>query len=173
MTMRTLLLVCAACSAPWHVDGQQILAGSDTAQIWTVALQTHFSTFEGLHNTDRLWLSGWHGPDVLRPLSSFVTARLQEAFPEAESVDPGDELFACPPGQQVRMPGRGCPIREAGRIVTFFAIATVEDGHVQTGVSVTRSAPDGSWTSMLTVILQLRREPSGWTVEKILDVART
>lgn len=116
----------------------------------------------------RLWLrewategpAGWNRVAVPEPVVDAIRA----AFPRAVLTDEYPELFLCPEGEEVRMPGNGCPIRDGGRIVSFYERPETA-GPPEVHVSVTTTGCEGECTWMEVWAAVLERSPVGsWEV---------
>ena len=165
-----LLPLAWALVLPTAASGQNAvrLLPADTAALFVVALDTIRKTMGQPFSTeDTIWLR----PDRDRQAhpSSVTLGRLVERFPALTLVEEAEQLFECPPGVEVRMPGQGCPIRGGGRIVRFGRIVVEDEGTVRLSLSIIHSADDGSWTHLLGQEVRLIRTADGfWVVADFL-----
>ena len=172
-----LLPLAWASVLPTAASGQNAvrLLPADTAALFVVALDTIRTTmWQPFSREDTIWLRpdrDWLRPDRDRQghPSSVTLARLVERFPALTLVEEAEQLFECPPGVEVRMPGQGCPIRGGGRIVRFGRIVVEDEGTVRLRLSIIHSADDGSWTQLLGQEVRLIRTVDGlWVVADFL-----
>lgn len=88
---------------------------------------------------------------------------IRAAFPTARPADTIESLFQCPPGVRVRMPGQGCPIRDAGVIVRLGSIE-IERDTLRTSGELIQTAPGSrgpsTWASGLSLVFV--RTAEGW-----------
>ena len=166
-----LLPLAWASVLPTAASGQNAvrLLPADTAALFVVALDTIRKTMflQPFSREDTIWLR----PDRDRQghPSSVTLGRLVERFPALTLVEEAEQLFECPPGVEVRMPGQGCPIRGGGRIVRFGRIVVEDEGTVTLRLSIIHSADDGSWTQLLGQGVRLIRTVDGlWVVADFL-----
>ena len=80
-------------------------------------------------------------------------ATITSVFPTARVVTYSDTVFMCPPGVQVDMPGRGCPIRESGVIVELFDLRVKGDSLWTTGSLIQSNASGtATWANMVGLL---------------------
>ncbi|MGH7505420.1 MAG: hypothetical protein ACRELX_07200 [Longimicrobiales bacterium] len=105
---------------------------AEPAQVWLTTVRFVLDSLGPVDESVRIWVQPARprettGDTVTAVTSPEVRPELERAFPNARVTPASDVLFLCPPGVQVRMPGRGCPIRENGVIVRLGPVSVQGD----------------------------------------------
>ena len=136
-----------------------LISASDSVVVWTAALDTVAKSL----NVERhqvLWLQ-----PTPHPPSATVVRGVQSLFPNMRVNDSEAELFLCPPGRTLTMPGTGCPIRENGAILRLRTIKAATQDEVSVTVSFVRSNQEGDRTWLTAQEVLLARTVDGrWQV---------
>ena len=93
-------------------------------------------------------------------------AAVMRLHPRIRLVSPAENLFLCPPGRVVRMPGSGCPIREDGVIVSLFDFRVAGDSLIAGG-DVIKSRGDSTWAEGMAYVFRWAK--GAWTFVRLLD----
>ena len=102
-------------------------------------------------------------PDFLRVTSDLLTTIVQ-AYPGVRPVSPLENLYQCPPGRTVRMPGSGCPIRDDGAIVSLIALQAEGDS-LLSGGHVIKSDGSNTWAESISFVF--RRVSGAWRYVRV------
>jgi len=168
--------VVVAVARPTGVGAQAStpLNSADSAAIFFTALDSvRQSMWRPFGEDAVIWLRGRRDSPVETP-SAAVMSELRQHFPSLEFVSSSADLFECPPGLQVQMPGQGCPIRDGGRIVSFGAPEQDPSGNVTLWLFVTHSSEDAAWTQLFGRQLRLTRDArGGWRILEFLQTLVT
>lgn len=158
MTLILVAVVIVCLPRSIAAQGSISLAPSDVADLRVAVLRGAIESIPS-HWTPatRLWVrlplrieEGAH-EGFEQEFTSLEWSALAEAFPMAIQVRrDGLDLYVCPPGITVSMPGSSCPILEDGIIVAFGAMTSEDDGvvraecyFIQTQRGLTRSSGAG------------------------------
>ena len=106
----------------------------------------------------RVWLVNDPGATGSTFLSPAAIEELSNLIPGLVPISEGDNVFECPDGGRPIFPGRSCPIRDDGTILSFGRIEVVDPETVHMWVGRTwpsytfgaqfalrRSGPDDRW----------------------------
>jgi hypothetical protein len=126
--------------------GQSILTHADSASITLEQLKFLLAR-EASTAVSRIWIRTSEplairreGSPPLVPMAPAVAEALRAAFPEARfTPDSNEQLFLCPAGVRVVMPGSGCPIKDDGVIVVLSPIRLVGDSVAARGTIIRSS----------------------------------
>ena len=130
------------------------LTGADSAQLRVAALRVVFDSLQSpWTESTRLWvrLPNQYDSEAKQwrefAFTALEWATISGAFPNAVRFSREDQPpFLCP---SVLIPGRGCPIKDGGIIVTFGQITLGADGTVLTIGGLIQSSGNATWRQSL------------------------
>jgi len=162
-----VLVASAGCGTGWRTPPD--LTAADTAMIFAAALDTiRQGGSVRFHSDGVIWVMGTRAAQrdaPLKPVSDAVWDQFTTRLPQALRAGPEEELFECPPGEEVMMPGNGCPIRGNGVITTFEGLEVKRNKRATLLIFLVHSAEDGRWTQMIGEEVQMSRaENNAWEV---------
>lgn len=178
--------VFVACASEPRGSDPSTLSPADSAAIWTAVTGAMIEQAESDPDSVRIWIAGALIEDPEGPyredapqIPRAVRDQLIETFDGARIVDDWANIFElvseCPPGESVRMPGHGCPIRDDGIVVSLGPLSVAADGMVTTQASVTRSqsvrsgAEVVTWAEGFRITLE-RSEDGSWITRDVTDI---
>jgi hypothetical protein len=155
------------------------LTAADSAQLRVKVIRVLLDSIpSSWTESTRLWVSRpWRydkGKKEVEELDFTAPewSAIARQFPTAIKVGWRGEVFLCPPGKVVRMPGSSCPIQESGLILAVGKIQLEPDGNVQTSGQLVQTTRGHTWAEELGMRFVLD-EAGGWRLAEILWKAMT
>jgi hypothetical protein len=157
-----LLILTASLSAPVQAQAVPTLTGGDSVSIRVASLRALFQLLRiDATSLARIWIvtheGVGYGPMRVGqvPLTEREHAAIRSAYPGARTAIAMDSVIQCPPGVELMMPIRGCPIRDDGIVVRFIPF-NVDGDTIRTGGEVIQSRPGGypthSWAAGMSLL---------------------
>jgi hypothetical protein len=179
---RAAILTCALTLCPAALTAQAVTSSTeaDSVQLRILTVQVLLDTLAPVvSGSDRIWLGSgalFRGAASAAryAISDAEAAAIAGAFRGARRAGPRDELFLCPEGVELRLPGSPCPIREGGVVVELGPLRFDGDSVLTTGWIVRSSTPRGNlitWAEILSLVFE--RSCSGWRLRAIRSRAIT
>jgi hypothetical protein len=121
--------------------------------------------------TDRIWLGvRFRGTAAaaLYHITDAEAAAIADAYPGSRRAAPGDTIYLCPPGVELRLPGTACPIRDDGVVMELGPLRFDGDSVATSGWLIRSSTRGGSlvtWAEVLSLVFE--RHCRGWRLRGI------
>ena len=155
----SLCLICAVTLAAPHTASGQNYTPRDSTEVIVAAVLATLDTFGIEPRTAPVWISFQHTGSRMNSIVRRINAR----FPFVRAAAAVRELFTCPSGVSVQMPGQGCPIKDDG-VIADIGELKFEGDSVALEISVIRSAGRLTWATGHTVIVS--RRAGSWRVTR-------
>lgn len=178
LLLSALLVICI--NPQLHGQASIVLTAEDSAHVIVVTLQVLTDSLGTPSTSERpIWLNVRHIPHgssgQRRPLtlSERQWAEIRATFPTARPVPPGESPFLCPPGVEMSLPGRGCPIQDGGTVIELGLVSVEPDSATTFGMVMSASAPDRPVTFAQGIAMVLERIERSWRLRRATGRAIT
>ena len=153
-------LICVRSSA---ADVQR-LSAADSVEIRTAAILATIDTLRAAESSTPIWIRVADDTIGLRSSTKRIESDVRRRFPRARIAPSQSELYQCPPGVELRMPGTSCPILENGIVVDVGTIRIIRNQPCLS-VAVIRTQAHMTWAEGL--VIYFARGKRGWKIKSV------